>query len=266
MISVVIPCYKQAKFLREAVASVNAQTYSDWEIIMACGDDESFKVAGEIVMEDIFLGSKKSMAFKDHGKGVANAKNEAVRVSRGELILPLDADDMLVPTYMEKVMGSRSGVKNEIVTTWQQSFGDSSEIYQTPPWDDIKTANPCPNTSLYSKTLWEAAGGYDVGLLGFEDWGFWLSCAAFHPRVTKIPEPLFQYRCHKDQGMKAEEGLYDVWKAMLRLRHPELWPGRQYLDKQIVRTMPEAAASRLRQRLFHFPGNKTLRQWDALLT
>jgi len=263
-ISVIIPCKDQAKFLREAVKSVQAQTYSDWEIVMACGDDESFMVAGAIVLESIFKG-EKAMAFKDYGKGQAHARNEAIRVARGELILPLDADDMLAPTFMEKVMKARTGQKNEIVSTWQQSFGDSSEVYAPPPWESIKTSNPCPNTSLFSKALWEAVGGYDVALLGFEDWGFWLSCAALHPKVTKIPEPLFQYRCHPGQGMVAERDLYDLWKAMLRLKHPEMWPGRRFLDEHTVKTMPLAAEKRLRQRLALFPDNLTLRQWEALL-
>jgi glycosyltransferase involved in cell wall biosynthesis len=263
-ISVIIPCYKQAKFLREAVESVRAQTYSDWEIIMACGDEESFMVAGAIVMEEIF-GARKAYAFKDYGKGQAYAKNEAIRAARGELILPLDADDMLAPTFMEKVMKARTGQRNEIVSCWVQSFGDSNATWIPAPWSDIETSNPLPNTSLFSKSLWEAVGGYDVSILGFEDWNFWLCCAAFHPKVTVLPEFLFKYRSHPEQGMKAETGLYDLWKAMIRLKHPNIWSARTYLDKHLVSMMPEEAVKRLRQRLALFPDNLTLRQWESLL-
>ena len=260
-ISVITPCYgPSAKFLAEAYASVAVQNYVDWEMVIAVGDVESERVAKSIAYDD-----PRIRVVPGCHKGQAHAKNEAIRVSRGNLILPLDADDKLAPDFMERFMAVHTGQRNEIIGCWVQNFGDSKVIYVPPPWSDIKTSNPLSNTSMYSRTMWEAAGGYDVAILGFEDWELWIKCSKLHPKVTMIPEPLFLYRTHPEQGMEAERGLYDIWKAMLRLRHPDLWPTRRYLDEQLVRVSPEAVQRRFRQRLAFFPDNPTLLQWEMLL-
>ena len=100
MVSVIIPCYNQGAYIQEAIDSVKAQTYTDWEIIIV--DDGSnhegtlqelkyFKEIGIIVIET-------------PNKGVSAARNKGIEVANGEFILPLDADDKIAPQYLEEAV------------------------------------------------------------------------------------------------------------------------------------------------------------------
>jgi glycosyltransferase involved in cell wall biosynthesis/SAM-dependent methyltransferase len=94
LVSVVIPCHNQARFMTEAIESVLAQTYSNYEIVVI--DDGSEDNTGEI-------GARYPMVrcVRQENCGLAAARNRGVQESRGEYLLFLDADDRLLPGALE---------------------------------------------------------------------------------------------------------------------------------------------------------------------
>jgi GT2 family glycosyltransferase len=94
LVSVVIPCYKQAHFLREAIESVLAQTYPHFEVLVV--DDGSTDNTAAVV-----AGYPGVRYFRQENQGLAAARNTGLRQSVGERLVFLDADDRLLPHAIE---------------------------------------------------------------------------------------------------------------------------------------------------------------------
>ena len=101
-VSIIIPCYNQGRFVGEAIQSSLNQTYKNIEIV--CVNDCSADNSSEIIKD--FAKKYKNILFFDltENKGVINARNLAIEACRGDYILPLDADDTIEPTYVEKAI------------------------------------------------------------------------------------------------------------------------------------------------------------------
>jgi len=253
-VSVVIPCYQQARFLGDAIRSVRAQTYKNWEIVVAVADEESARTALRFSKDNLTI-------IHDGGRGLANARNEAIRAAKGPYILPLDADDMLAPNFLAKTVPLVTATT--VVGTWLQMFGARSGVLAPPMGERALwlTHNPLFVCSLYSKALWECAGGYPVAPFGYEDWGFWLSCAAQGASLAVVAEPLFRYRTHEAQDSAFCLEHNDVLRAMVRLLHPDLASDSAQNDLAVVRAMPEVVRERMKRRQTWFPDNETIRVW-----
>lgn len=97
-VSVVIPAYNAGAFIAETLDSVLAQTYQDFEIIIA--DDGSMDDTGEKV-KPFFSDPRVQYAWGENG-GVAHARNRGMTLARGEFIAFLDADDLWPKDKLEK--------------------------------------------------------------------------------------------------------------------------------------------------------------------
>ena len=94
LVSVIIPCYRQADFLPQALESALAQTHCETEIIVV--DDGSPDNTAEVVAR--YPGVRY---LRQENRGLAGARNGGFRVSKGEYVLFLDADDRLTPNAVE---------------------------------------------------------------------------------------------------------------------------------------------------------------------
>jgi glycosyltransferase involved in cell wall biosynthesis len=203
LITVVIPCYKQAHFLPDAVNSVIYQTYTQWECVIVNdgSPDETSAVARAIIREN--PGRKISLLEKDN-EGLAEARNSAISITTGEWILPLDSDDKFAPAFMEKTLAvaqSEPGINH--VSSFLQEFGAKNNILQVFPFsrDSLLRGNMFPYASLYKRTLWERYGGYlPIIPFGAEDYNFWVTCS-LDLKPSRVQEPLFWYRKHQGSSM-----------------------------------------------------------------
>jgi GT2 family glycosyltransferase len=196
-ISVVIPCYKQAEFLPEAVESVIAQTFTDWEVVIV--DDGSPDQTGEVADDLARLHpTKRIRAVRQANAGVARARNAGIERARGSYILPLDADDRIGPTMLERtyrLLEEQPGVA--IAYTDVQMFGDDNGVIRAEEFNPtiLPTANHLSYCSLYRREVWEAVGGYNPNMVyGYEDWDFWVGAVECGYVARRIPEPLLEYR------------------------------------------------------------------------
>ncbi len=105
MISIIIPTYNSANCIRIAINSVLQQAYNDWEIIIVddySQDDTSIVV--EKCLKDNNLEGHLAYYRHKSNKGVSASRNTGIKVSAGEFISFLDADDIWYPEKLEKVM------------------------------------------------------------------------------------------------------------------------------------------------------------------
>ncbi|MGC8628541.1 MAG: glycosyltransferase family A protein, partial [Acidimicrobiales bacterium] len=220
VVSVVIPLYNQGEYVREAVDSVRRSTLEDVEIIVV-DDGSTDPVTIDMVGQ---LGTEGLRVIRQANAGLSSARNTGMRAASGRYILPLDADDRVDPTYLEKaawVLERHPDVG--FVTTWVQCFGLSDEL-----WAPLATAKPhdwwLQNRSgpagVFRKELWQRTGGYETSLHSYEDWDFWLQLLEAGAVPHQLPEPLFHYRVKQQSTYLDALANHDELVEMVRLRHP----------------------------------------------
>jgi glycosyltransferase involved in cell wall biosynthesis len=225
MVSVVMPCYRQGEFLQEAVGSVVGQTFADWELIIVNdgSPDDTSAVASRLMTA---YPDKSIRLIEKANGGVSSARNTGIAAARGAYILPLDADDLIRPTMLEKtvaVLEQRPDVA--IAYTDITHFGVADLTIQAAEFDaeKIPHGNQLNCCSLYRREAWELCGGYRPFHWGYEDWDFWVNCTAHGLRARRIPESLLLYRV-KDSSRDTVAVEHDrELRARIVLNHPRLY-------------------------------------------
>lgn len=194
MVSVIIPCYNMGEFIEETIASVQCQTFNDFEIIVVddgSDDNETIRLLDTLAAAGIKL-------LRTVNRGVAAARNTAITAACGRYILPLDADDLIAPDFLEKTVHVlEQQPEIGIVGTDAMLFGSISEIRQLSEFSTkrLLSENLFFATSLFRKSDWQAVGGYCMLMrYGWEDWEFWIAMTKQGVTVARIPEPLLMYR------------------------------------------------------------------------
>jgi glycosyltransferase involved in cell wall biosynthesis len=228
-VSVVITCYNLGQYIDEAVESVLAQTYQDFEIIIV--DDGSTDEATLTV-----LGSydrPKTRIIRTKNQGVSLARNVGIGVACGEYILPLDADDRIAGTYMEKavkILDASPGIG--IVSSWMEVFEDEPGSYVLPNYcrprlklDGILgLAERLYNSSFFRKSDWSSTRGYDPKLFrGMEDSDFWIAILQLGREAYIIPETLYFYRQRFGGLHHLSRNEYVSQYAKMIRNHPHLY-------------------------------------------
>ena len=225
-ISVIIPCYKQAEFLPEAVESVIAQTFTDWEIVIV--DDGSPDATGQVA--DTLARqnpTKRIRVVRQANAGVARARNAGIEIARGTCILPLDADDRIEPTMLERtrrLLEEQPGVA--IAYTDVRMVGDDNGVVHAGEFNPtiLPIANHLSYCSLYRREVWEAVAGYNPNMVvGYEDWDFWVGAVECGYVGRRIPEPLFEYRVRSATRTADAIAHNSELRRQIRLNHPSLY-------------------------------------------
>lgn len=201
-VSVVIPCYNYARYLPEAVGSVLAQTFTDFELLIVDdgSTDDSRAVADALAAAHP---DRIRVIAQDRAGQPAIARNRGIAEARGEYVLCLDADDRIAPTMLERcvaVLDAEPGIA--IAYTDRRDFDGVEQIVQAGEYDfgRLRFANHLSYCALFRRAVWEAVGGYRTNVRGCEDWDFWVAAGARGFFGKRIPEPLFWYRRH-DRGV-----------------------------------------------------------------
>ena len=194
IVSVIMPCYNQGQYLNEAVESVLAQTYQNFEIIVindGSTDEETSQILHHYDKPHVKI-------IHTENQGPSAARNTGIKHSSGKYILPLDADDRIEPTYLEKavqILEENSAIG--IVYCEAEYFGDIGGKWELPEYKfpNVLLDNVIFNSSIYHRADWEAVGGYSQTMIyGWEDYDFWISLIELKREVFRIPEILFHYR------------------------------------------------------------------------
>lgn len=226
LVSVIIPCYNDGAYLSEAVASVRDQTWKETEIIVI--DDGSDDPETIQVIQDLPF-SRKNVLHTSH-IGPAAARNRGIEAASGSYILPLDADDRIEPSYIEKALKIlRSDDKIGAVFCHADLFGEVEGPWELPEYS-LKNElldNCVFVTALFRKSDWQTIGGFCEDFhAGMEDYDFWLSLLESGKEIRQLPEVLFHYRIKKGSRTDLFQENYDDVQntyAQLYLRHRKLY-------------------------------------------
>lgn len=198
-VSVIIPCYKQACFLNDAIESVLAQTHPFVECIVV--DDGSPDNTGEVAARYPTV-----RYIRQENSGVAAARNNGARLSKGEFIVFLDSDDRLYPTAIEtnlKYISQRddcafvSGQHFLIDENGKRLWQVDQPHVQKDHYRRLLESNfiGCPATVMYRRSMLMAAGGFDTSMKSVEDFKLYLELARVYPVINHM-ELIAEYRVH----------------------------------------------------------------------
>lgn len=210
-VSVVVPCYNGGRFIDQLLQSLARQTLRDFELIIVddgSRDDTRAKLAT--------LDKSIRVILQDN-QGPGAARNTGIAQARAPIVLALDCDDTLDPTFLQETLSLMRSAPADVgfIFTHERMTGlrDGTEPRYFKLFDQL-FINRVPSCIMFRKKAWSDVGGYDAAMReGYEDWEFTIALAAAGYRARVIPRPLFTYRV-------SDEGL------LLRLSshmHAELW-------------------------------------------
>lgn len=195
LVSILTPYYKLGDLLIETVQSVLAQTYQNWELVVV--DDCSPVCPAEAVLAN-FNDTRIKIFRHDQNLGNAAARNTAALHSNGQLLLPLDSDDLLAPNYIAATLEVMLENEASAVHTDVQVFGMHSFVYKpSANLADIISGHYPHNTLLLKREVYDAVGGYK-NIKAIVDTEFWISILEIGTKFAYLPEPLYFYRRHAD--------------------------------------------------------------------
>lgn len=209
LVSILMPAYNQADYVAEALDSLLAQSYDRWEVAVV--DDGSPDGVADVVRPYVEKDKRIRFYHTENG-GVSAARNFAASVTSGELMLPLDADDLLEPQFIEKCVSEFVGnPETRLVYTDWEWFGAEKGGFDNRyrGYTRLLVDNVINATAMYRRADFLRVGGYDTQIpYGYEDWEFWIRMLNNEARVCRIPEKLFKYRIKgvsRNSVMKQEE-------------------------------------------------------------
>ena len=203
LVSVIIPTYNRGWILKEAIDSVLAQDYKDFELIVV--DDGSSDNTREIL--DSY--GRDLIVLRQANKGVSAARNRGIAAADGQLIAFLDSDDIWRPRKLSRQVdffnSTPDAVINQTEEIWirngvrvnpkRRHRKRSGMIFE----HSLGLCLISPSAVMIQKALFNAVGVFDENLAACEDYDLWLRISCRYP-VHLIDTPLILKRGgHEDQ-------------------------------------------------------------------
>jgi glycosyltransferase involved in cell wall biosynthesis len=208
LVSIVIPCYNQARFLGEAIESALGQTHSPVEAIVV--DDGSTDDTARVA------GSYPSVQYMyQRNGGAPRARNRGLRASRGDLVLFLDADDRLLPNAVTKGVDALDAHPDWAFTTGHVRLIAADGAPEGTPPQDHAGGNQyvallrsnyiwTPGAVLYRRAVLESEGPFDPSASASADFELNLRIARRHA-IGCHHDVVLEYRRH-DANMSGDIG------------------------------------------------------------
>jgi glycosyltransferase involved in cell wall biosynthesis len=199
-ISIIIPCYNDGKYIIDALESLNLEKNKNvFEVIIVDdGSDDPFTIKN---LSNI--SNNGYLVLRQNHRGLAAARNLAIRHSTSDYILPLDSDNKIVPEVFLKaheIMEKKSTI--DVVYTHAILFGEKSALWENDEYDlkKILQSNYIDACALIRKRALIEVDFYseDMPVMGHEDWELWIKLGVKKKNFYLLREPGFYYRVHYD--------------------------------------------------------------------
>jgi glycosyltransferase involved in cell wall biosynthesis len=230
LVSVVLSYFKLEQFVEDAISSVFEQTYRPLELIVV--NDGAMREADLILAE---LAERYPMiVLTQPNSGLGAARNFGISQTRGEFIVPLDADNMLEPDFIARgVELLQARPDYAYVTSWSRYVGEDGKPapefgdgYQPiGNWTDMINRDNVAGdaTSVMRRRIFDLGHWYSQDMTSYEDWLLYRELHAAGIEGAVIPERLFRYRVRegsmiREVGLQKQGRLADEMRAHIRER------------------------------------------------
>jgi glycosyltransferase involved in cell wall biosynthesis len=233
-VSVLMPVYNAERYVAEAVESILAQTFTDFEFLIV--DDGSADRSREILQQYAQKDARIALTSRPN-TGYVVALNEMLAIARGEFIARMDADDVSFPKRFERQLEYLRTRKCCMVvgtaTEWIDPDGELLKVNVSPSCHNAidsahlttQVSAICHPTAIIRADVFKSVGFYDEGLFGAEDLDLWLRIAEIG-ELANMAEPLLKYRFHfnkvgfADKQRQVESARIGVLRACARRNIP----------------------------------------------
>ena len=221
-VSIVIPCFNHARFLRDAIESARAQSWSDTEVIVV--DDGSTDDSASVARQfpDVTLVSQAN-------QGLAQARNAGLRASRGDVLIFLDADDRLWPDAARASVAALQATPAAMMTVGRCRLVDEEA---RPLLTDLPRVEAnhyaellrrnyvwMPAMVAYRRELFECVGDFDPSVDPSADYDMYLRVARSHP-ISTHDTTVADYRQHGANMSRNPILMLDTTLTVLRAQRP----------------------------------------------
>lgn len=242
LVSVLIPCYNVEMYIEESINSILNQTYTNLEIIAIndCSTDSTGDVLQKLAKKD----SRITIINNSENLKLIKTLNKGLELCNGDYIARMDADDISLPTRIEKEVDFLEKHKDhDIVSTQFYAFRSENpskrNLHHSPLQDSelraymLFKSGICHPAVLIRKRVFSELGlRFDLKYLHVEDYALW-SEAIYKTKIANLSEPLLLYRVHKHQVSSLNEELQtenkkEVFK--IHCKHLGLPTDDEYID------------------------------------
>ena len=193
LISVITPVgNRHAKHVPVAVASVQAQSVADWEMIVV--NDGSIEIPQFADARVRVIDSPNRHRTQPIGNRASVARNHGIKSAVGDYIVFLDADDYLLPSAFSIYI--RGQLSHNFAYTYSSHYSNNGMHLRPPEYNQekYKSFNIHPITAFVPRSAVEAVGGFDENAPGWDDWTLWLRLAIAGYCGSYVRGPTFVYQ------------------------------------------------------------------------
>ena len=222
-VSIIMPVYKAKEYVNDTIQSVLSSDYENIEVV--CMDDGSTDNSLSI-LKDWAKKYNRVKVLHQENAGVCAARNEAIKNSKGVYILPVDADNILMPHFVSEavnILDSNPNVK--VVAPTIEYFGGRTGISKIPKFSLSLLArkNFIDVCAMYRRCDFERTEGYCSEIIAREDWEFWIALLKNGGDVVIVEDVSYKYRVLKDSKRVKDRALKHHMIDVLNKRHPEFF-------------------------------------------
>lgn len=221
MISVIIPSYNYDSFVGDAIKSIQAQTYKNWECIVVDDGsaDNTKSIVGEFCKND-----PRITYFYQENSGLSASRNNGIKKSSGELIALLDADDTFMPDKLEQQIRILEEHKADLIFSnakaikldRESNFNQYGEIKWKSPLDYIGRNPIIPSSVLMTRKLFDSVGEFSEELKSIEDGDYWFRAALEGWKFVYDPVERIVKKNHNQNMMSNKIRMYEYHIIVLR--------------------------------------------------
>lgn len=200
LVSIITPIHNYGVMFEKTLQSIFESTYKNLEIIIVNDGSENEYVQTKLKQLEKH---PNITVVNQENQGPSSARNNGIRNSNGEFILPLDSDDMIFPDYIQSCVNIlKTNKKISPVYCDTYHIGQIQGIEKRPEWslERLKQGPFIVNCSMFHKECFDICDGYDISLFGWEDYDLWIRMALKGYVGKRIPKPLFIYFHHEKDG------------------------------------------------------------------
>lgn len=234
LVSVIVPCFNQGRYLTEAVESLIAQTWPHWECIIVDdgSTDDTAAVAARLAARD-----GRVRWVSQANRGLAGARNRGLDQARGAYLQFLDADDLLLPEKFAAQIAAAGNAEGPGVvycrTLFRLENGGAEDSAIAPfmrldearprhslaaRWEDGLSI-PCQAFLFDARLFREPPQRFEESLPNHEDWECWMRVFARGPALYFVDRELAVYRRHPVAMSRDAVRMTAGWLAALRLQY-----------------------------------------------
>lgn len=230
-ISIVVPLYNTPLvYLKAMIDSVQAQSYSHWELCLADGSTKD--EVGDFIWRNYKSDHRIRYEKIQKNEGISGNTNYAIRMAEGDFLMFADHDDTLEPDALyEMVRVLNEHPDTDIIYTDEDLMNSDGTVYSSPRFkpdfnfDFLRCINYICHIFLVRKKLADEVGLLDKAYDGAQDYDFILRCCERTKGIRHIPRILYHWRAHEDStagNPKSKEYAIDAGKRALEAHYKRM--------------------------------------------